>query len=130
MPGVLIEACVASATDAIHAEEVGADRIELNQDLSRDGLTPAVGEVQAALSGLTVPLVVMVRPHDQRLRVFRRRAWDVGRRCARVRRTWGARGCSWSSDFRTSNRSSGDPTVGRCRGWDRSGCFTVRSTKS
>lgn len=65
MRRVLLEACVASATEAQAAAEVGADRIELNRALERDGLTPSVAEVSATVSRVSVPVIAMLRPHDR-----------------------------------------------------------------
>lgn len=62
---ILIEACVGSVEDAIRAEAAGADRIELNRALDRDGLTPTLADAVRVLSGVTIPVVVMVRPHDR-----------------------------------------------------------------
>lgn len=62
---VLIEACVGSTDDAIRAAEAGADRIEFNRALDRDGLTPTLEDTMRVLREVSVPVVVMVRPHDR-----------------------------------------------------------------
>lgn len=63
--GVLIEACIASVEDARAAEAGGADRLELNRDLARDGLTPSPAVLKAVLAASDLPTIVMVRPHDR-----------------------------------------------------------------
>jgi copper homeostasis protein len=63
--GVLIEACITSVDDARAAEAGGADRLELNRDLARDGLTPSTALLRAVLAAIDLPTVVMVRPHDR-----------------------------------------------------------------
>lgn len=65
MRHVLLEACVASANEALAAVEVGADRVELNRAPERDGLTPSVAEVSAAVSEVSAPVIAMLRPHDR-----------------------------------------------------------------
>jgi copper homeostasis protein len=43
---------------------LGADRIELNLALELGGLTPSVGLLQAAKRTTTIPIMVMIRPHN------------------------------------------------------------------
>lgn len=56
------EACVESFEEAKRAEKSGASRIELCSDLANDGLTPSFALMQKACSGLSIPVMVMVRP--------------------------------------------------------------------
>lgn len=63
-PGILIEACIASVADARAAMAGGAHRLELNRDLDRDGLTPGRELLEAVLSVTDLPVIVMIRPHD------------------------------------------------------------------
>ena len=58
----LCEACVETLDDALRAERLGAQRIELCADLAQDGLTPPADLVGACLRRLAIPLMVMVRP--------------------------------------------------------------------
>jgi copper homeostasis protein len=62
---VLVEACVASVADSIAAAEGGARRLELNRALDRDGLTPPPALLDDVLAATTLPVIVMVRPHDR-----------------------------------------------------------------
>lgn len=64
-PGLIVEACVASVGSAIEAHLGGADRIELNRALDRDGLTPSDTLCHDVVMAVPLPVVVMVRPHDR-----------------------------------------------------------------
>jgi copper homeostasis protein len=59
-----IEICCGSIADALVAQHVGADRIELNQALELGGLTPSLGLLQAVKLLTTLPVMVMIRPHN------------------------------------------------------------------
>ena len=59
---LLCEACVETLDDALRAERLGAQRIELCADLDADGLTPPPELVRACLRQLAIPLMVMIRP--------------------------------------------------------------------
>jgi copper homeostasis protein len=56
------EACVESVLQAVHAQENGADRIELCAELPAGGITPAYPTIEAALRLLKIPVMVMIRP--------------------------------------------------------------------
>ena len=58
------EACCESYMEAINAENMGANRIELCSNLKVGGLSPSFKEVQNALKFLTIPTFVMVRIRD------------------------------------------------------------------
>lgn len=62
---ILIEACVASVESARAAVAGGADRLEVNRDLDRDGLTPPDDLFRAVRAAAPLPLIAMVRPHDR-----------------------------------------------------------------
>jgi copper homeostasis protein len=62
MKKLVLEACVATLEDALHAQRCGADRIELCSDLSVGGLTPSLELITACMNALTIPIVAMVRP--------------------------------------------------------------------
>jgi copper homeostasis protein len=59
---VLVEVCVDSVESAVAAQEGGAGRIELCDDLVEGGTTPSAGTIAACRSRLTIPLFVMIRP--------------------------------------------------------------------
>ena len=59
---VLIEVCVASLEDALICQSAGAHRIELNQALELDGLTPSIGLIERTRESLDIPVIAMTRP--------------------------------------------------------------------
>lgn len=56
------EACVDSIEGAVHAETVGAHRLELCSNLHLDGTTPDVDLIREVLSQVRIPVKVMIRP--------------------------------------------------------------------
>lgn len=62
MDNFIKEACVENLEQAIHAEKMGADRIELCADLHLDGLTPSKELILKVKECLGIPCRVMVRP--------------------------------------------------------------------
>jgi len=60
-----LEVIATNLTDAILAEQGGADRIELITGIVEGGLTPGPGLIREAVSRLQIPVHVMVRPHSQ-----------------------------------------------------------------
>ena len=61
-PPVLFEICVGSAQGAISAQEAGAHRVELCDNLVEGGTTPSAGAVQVARKHIDIGLNVIVRP--------------------------------------------------------------------
>lgn len=61
MPPHLLEVIALDADDAIAAVRGGADRLELVQDMSADGLTPSAETFEAIRAAVDVPLRVMLR---------------------------------------------------------------------
>ena len=59
---IVLEACIASADDAVVAVENGAQRLELNVAIEVGGLTPTVGLLAQVKESVDVPVMVMVRP--------------------------------------------------------------------
>jgi len=62
MPDILIEACVTSVQSAIHAQQGGALRVELCDNLIEGGTTPGPGTIGMARKKLSIDLFVMIRP--------------------------------------------------------------------
>lgn len=56
------EACVETFEEAVLAEKLGANRIELCSELQFDGLTPSFELMQKTSSALKIPVMVMIRP--------------------------------------------------------------------
>jgi copper homeostasis protein len=56
------EACVENLNEAIKAEQLGADRIELCANLNVGGTTPAFELIQEVKTKLSIPIRVMIRP--------------------------------------------------------------------
>jgi copper homeostasis protein len=56
------EACVETFEEAVLAEKLGANRIELCSELQFDGLTPSFESMQIACSALKIEVMVMIRP--------------------------------------------------------------------
>lgn len=62
---VHLEVCVDRIDDAIAAADAGATRIEMNQALTCDGLTPSLASCRWLVEHCPVPVVAMLRPHDR-----------------------------------------------------------------
>ncbi len=56
------EACVESFQEALRAEELGAERIELCARLDLGGLTPSYSLIESVKKYLKIPIMVMIRP--------------------------------------------------------------------
>jgi copper homeostasis protein len=59
---ILLEVCVATVTDARHAADGGADRLELNAALALGGLSPSLGTLLEVKQAVALPVLVMARP--------------------------------------------------------------------
>ena len=60
--GITVEVCVYSIESALQAQEGGADRIELCDNLYMGGTTPSVGMLELAKELLDLDLYVIIRP--------------------------------------------------------------------
>lgn len=58
----LIEVCVDSVESALRAQEGGANRVELCDNLLEGGTTPSAGAIAVARERLTIGLHVIIRP--------------------------------------------------------------------
>lgn len=61
---MLLEVIVENAEEAIEAENLGADRLELISAMSEGGLTPSYGTIKNVLASVSIPVCIMVRPHS------------------------------------------------------------------
>jgi copper homeostasis protein len=59
---MILEACVENVTEALIAQERGADRIELCENLAVGGTTPSYGAIITCKKYLHIPVIVMIRP--------------------------------------------------------------------
>ena len=57
-----LEICCGSIDDALHAQEGGANRVEMCSALFLGGLTPSIGTMKYARERLRIPIMAMVRP--------------------------------------------------------------------
>jgi copper homeostasis protein len=57
-----LEICANSYQSAKNAQEAGAQRIELCQELSVGGITPSYGLIKQVIQNLEIPVFVLIRP--------------------------------------------------------------------
>lgn len=58
----IYEMCVGNYNGAVLAEQLGADRIELCDNLLEDGTTPSYGTIKRTIENIKVPSMVIIRP--------------------------------------------------------------------
>lgn len=56
------EACVENINQALRAETLGANRVELCENLRVGGTTPSAGSIAIAKKILKIPIMVLIRP--------------------------------------------------------------------
>jgi len=61
-PRVILEAVVETADAAAAAEEAGAARLELCVNVREGGITPPPRVIDAVVSRVSIPIIVMIRP--------------------------------------------------------------------
>lgn len=61
---MLLEICANSYRSAIHAENAGANRIELCSELAVGGITPSFGLLKKVTETLEIPVFVLIRPRS------------------------------------------------------------------
>lgn len=59
-----LEVCANSYQSAKNAQDAGAHRIELCQELSVGGITPSFGLIEKVLNDLSIPTFVLIRPRS------------------------------------------------------------------
>lgn len=62
MSEIIKEACVEGFDQALKAQTLGADRVELCARLDLDGITPDHATIEKAITHLNIPIRVMIRP--------------------------------------------------------------------
>ncbi|MBO9599854.1 MAG: copper homeostasis protein CutC [Cohnella sp.] len=60
-----LEVIATSVRDAVDAERLGADRIELATGIAEGGMTPSAGMIERVVASVDIPVNVMVRPHSR-----------------------------------------------------------------
>lgn len=77
--GFTLEIAANSLESALAAQEGGADRIELCENLGEGGATPSYGTLALARDRLQIPLYVLIRPRGGDF-VYSPAEWDVMQR--------------------------------------------------
>ena len=62
---MILEACVETFEEALKAESLGVNRIELCDDLSVGGITPSYALLDSVKKQLKIPVMVMIRPRGR-----------------------------------------------------------------
>ncbi|WP_164667820.1 copper homeostasis protein CutC [Virgibacillus doumboii] len=60
----MLEVIVQNKQEAVEAEKLGADRVELVSAIQEGGLTPSFGTLKQVLGTVRIPVQVMIRPHS------------------------------------------------------------------
>ncbi len=60
---MILECIIENERDAIKAEQLGFNRLELVSAMSEGGLTPSYGTVKRVIECVKIPVQVMLRPH-------------------------------------------------------------------
>jgi copper homeostasis protein len=88
---LVLEVAVADVDDAVAAQSLGADRLELNSGMALGGLTPSLGLLRDVLSAVAIPVVVMIRPRPGGF-CYSASQWTVAQRDAALALEAGAAG--------------------------------------
>lgn len=72
----LIEIIALNEEDARIAEAHGADRLELVSAMGEGGLTPSYGIIKTVVRNVSIPVMVMVRPHSFSF-MYRKEEWNA-----------------------------------------------------
>lgn len=87
----LIEIIVLNDEDARVAEAFGADRLELVSAMTEGGLTPSYGTIKNVVNSVSIPVMIMVRPHSFSFQ-YRKEEWQTFREDIKAIRDLGAAG--------------------------------------
>jgi len=74
----LVEVIVLNQEDSQTAEAYGADRLELVAAIAEGGLTPSYGTIKTVVQSVSIPVMVMLRPHSYSF-VYRKKEWEAMR---------------------------------------------------
>lgn len=56
------EKCIGNFLEALEAQELGAERVELCDNLAEGGTTPSYGTIKMVVEKLNIPVFVIIRP--------------------------------------------------------------------
>lgn len=87
----LVEIIALNEEDAKIAEAYGADRLELVSAIGEGGLTPSYGTIKTVIQSVSIPVMVMVRPHSYSF-VYRKQEWNAIREDIKLIQELGAAG--------------------------------------
>jgi copper homeostasis protein len=87
----LLEVIALNREDAIRAEAYGADRLELVSAIGEGGLTPSYGTIKTVVSSVSIPVMVMVRPHSYSF-TYTKEEWQTIREDIKAVQDLGAAG--------------------------------------
>lgn len=88
---MLLEICASNIESAINAQEAGAQRIELCQELAVGGITPSHGLLKHVLDSLTIPVFVLIRPRSGNF-TYTDAEFEIMKQNIRVCKDLGAKG--------------------------------------
>lgn len=71
---MLVDVITQNVEDTLQAQRLGADWVELVSARSEGGLTPSYGTVKRVLREVSIPLQIMVRPHNYGF-VYSKKDW-------------------------------------------------------
>ena len=74
----LLEIACFNADSALIAEDAGADRVELCKDQELGGTTPLLSTFKSLKDALSIPIYVMIRPHDRDFKYSDEEYRDMG----------------------------------------------------
>lgn len=86
-----VEIIVLNEEDAKIAESYGADRLELVSAIGEGGITPSYGAIKRVTKSVTIPVMVMIRPHSHSF-VYRKDEWNMMKEDIRIVQELGAAG--------------------------------------
>lgn len=86
-----IEACVENINEALRAESLGANRVELCENLRVGGTTPSAGSIAITNKILKIPIMVLIRPRGGNF-IYSRNEIEVMKHDIEVCKKIGVRG--------------------------------------
>ena len=97
---MIIEGIATNIQDVHDLNRFGADRIELCGEMEKDGLTPEMSLVKEAVEVSSIPVNVMIRPHDLSFHYTDRQIIQMEDQIREVGKLW----CKWHRHRGTGRR--------------------------